>query len=351
MRINNLIQNDNKQIKWIKDEFEKENLFVDNSFQRRYVWLKKHQIHLIETILLGYVIPEIYIWGVGTNPDTGDTKYSIVDGQQRIGAIVNFINDKYSLTKNYLSNENASYAGKKFSQLGPEDKKNIWGYALSCRIIPENVTREDITAIFLRLNSTDKSLNPQELRNAEYNGLFLKNALAIANLDFWNKHNVFNADSLRRMGDVEFISSILIFLRKGIESEITQEAINQTYDLYNEQYDEAESDKQLFTRILECLELISEKDQTGNIETFFQKKTHLYTLIISIYKFVRNDRSMTEKQMENLIAFYKQYEQSHETFAEEYKTLLQSGTRTKQNRLKRVTILSKVIEGDFELKS
>lgn len=351
MRINNLIQNDNKQIKWIRDEFEKENLFVDNSFQRRYVWLKKHQIHLIETILLGYVIPEIYIWGVGTNPDTGDTKYSIVDGQQRIGAIVDFINDRYSLRKTYLSYENGSYAGKKFSELCPEDKKNIWGYTLSCRIIPENVTKEDIKAIFLRLNSTDKSLNPQELRNAEYNGLFLTNALAIANFDFWNKHNVFKVDSLRRMGDVEFISSILIFFRKGIESEITQEAINQTYDLYNEQYNEAESDKQLFSRILECLDLISDKDQTGNIETYFQKLAHLYTLIVSVYKFVKNECNMTEKQMNNLIVFYEQYEQSHETFAEDYKTLLQSGTRTKQNRLKRVAILSKVIEGEFELNS
>jgi len=117
MRVSDMIKNENQTIKWVKDEYEKGNLFVDDSFQRRYVWLQKHQISLIETILMGYVIPEIYIWEVGTNPETGDTKYSIVDGQQRIGAIVKYVNGDFSLNKAYLSNQDANYAGKKFKDL------------------------------------------------------------------------------------------------------------------------------------------------------------------------------------------------------------------------------------------
>jgi uncharacterized protein with ParB-like and HNH nuclease domain len=96
MIINDMIKYENQTIKWIATEFNNGNLYVDDSFQRRYVWLKKHQIRLIETILMGYVIPEIYIWKVGTNPDTGDTKFSIVDGQQRIGAIVSFLNGDFN---------------------------------------------------------------------------------------------------------------------------------------------------------------------------------------------------------------------------------------------------------------
>lgn len=103
MIINDMIKYENQTIKWIATEFNNGNLYVDDSFQRRYVWLKKHQIRLIETILMGYVIPEIYIWKVGTNPDTGDTKFSIVDGQQRIGAIVSFLNGDFKLNKAYLS--------------------------------------------------------------------------------------------------------------------------------------------------------------------------------------------------------------------------------------------------------
>ena len=47
------------------------------------------------------------------------------------------------------------------------------------------------------------------------------------------------------MGDIEFISSILIFLRFGISSEITQKAINDAYDLFDKKYEEAEEDKEI----------------------------------------------------------------------------------------------------------
>lgn len=345
MRISDLIKNETQTIKWIKDEFEKGNLFVDNSFQRRYVWLKKHQVCLIETILMGYVIPEIYIWEVDTDAETGDTKYSIVDGQQRIGAIVSYINDDFNLSEKYLSDKKSSYAGKKFSELSSEEKRNIWSYSLSFRRIVNSVNKDDIKKIFLRLNLTDKSLNPQELRNAEYDGLFLQNAISIANLDFWSKYNIFNSDDLRRMGDVEFISSILIFLRKGIESEISQEAINEVYDLYNEEYEQANEDKKIVMNILSCLECIVNKDVTGKILSYIKKKTHLYTMIVVIYKHIGKDMLLDTCQLNRFIDFYAKYEYSKTDFADEYRALFQGGTRSKQNRIRRVRMLSDVIDG------
>lgn len=349
MRISDLIRNENQTIKWVKDEFQAGNLYVDNSFQRRYVWLKKHQISLIETILLGYVIPEIYIWEVGTDPESGDTKYSIVDGQQRIGAIVAFINGEFSLNKNYLSDENARYAGKKFADLDPDDKKNIWGYSLSFRRILNDVNKEDIVNLFLRLNSTDKSLNPQELRNAEFNGLFLKNALDIAENEFWKKYGVFGSDSLRRMGDVEFISSLLIFLRKGVNSDISQTDINQIYDLYNEVYEEAEEDKLIVDNILKNIDKAVEYDNSRSLKVYVKKTTHLYTMFVAIYKFVQKDGALSDEYINNLISFYKNYENATDKRSEEYRTLLQGGTRAKTNRLQRTTILCDIIEGKNEI--
>ena len=96
-RIIDIMQNDKKNSKWIVDNFRDDNLYVDDSFQRRYVWLEKHKIKLIETILLGYAIPEIYLWETEIDPDSGQAKYSIVDGQQRIGALFDFIDGKFKL--------------------------------------------------------------------------------------------------------------------------------------------------------------------------------------------------------------------------------------------------------------
>ncbi|RGF49892.1 MULTISPECIES: DUF262 domain-containing protein [unclassified Eubacterium (in: firmicutes)] len=349
MIINDMIKYENQTIKWIATEFNNGNLYVDDSFQRRYVWLKKHQIRLIETILMGYVIPEIYIWKVGTNPDTGDTKFSIVDGQQRIGAIVSFLNGDFKLNKAYLSEKNANYSGKYFSELTPTEKENIWGYSLSLRKILQDVKREDIVNLFLRLNSTDKSLNPQELRNAEYDGLFIKNAMEIARFDFWQKYRVFSADALRRMGDVEFISSLLIFLRKGIESEITQSGINQMYDMYNDQYDEAEEDKTNVECILNQMDKIVAKDESGEFAKFVRKNTHLYTIFIAIYKILLKYKNMSGEQIKNIIEFYSKYENSYDKISMEYRELFQEGTRAKANRIRRVKILSDVIEGKIKI--
>ena len=343
-----MIKNDAKDSKWIRDQYNEGLLYVDDSFQRRYVWHEKHKIKLIETILLGYAIPEIYLWDVATDPETGDTKRSIVDGQQRIGALVSFINNEFPLRKSYLDDKEASYVNKKFSDLSPEDKNKIWKYSFTFRIMMEDVSREDIVALFLRLNSTDKSLNPQELRNAEFNGLFLQTAQEIANYDFWNKYKMFTVDSIRRMGDIEFISSLLIFLRFGIASEVTQKAINDAYDLFDKEYAEAESDKDIIQRILKEIEKIIENDMW--ILTYLHKTTHLYNIFVVTYKALMLNGGFSEENIRKLVDFYKQYEDINEEDetglsrkAIEYKSLMLDGTRSKQSRIKRSEILSEII--------
>lgn len=349
MRIIDLVKPETMPIKHLKDQFNSGELFVDHSFQRRYVWLRKNQIKLIETILLGYVIPEIYIWDQDTDPDTGVSKKSIVDGQQRIGAIVDYINGKYSLSQAYLDTENATYANKYFSELSPEDKKNIWDYTLSVQRISSSVQIEQVKNIFLRLNSTDKSLNPQELRNAEYDGLFLKTAIEIADYPFWKEHHVFSADALRRMKDVEFASSLLLFLRKGIDSEDTQSSINSAYDLYNEVYDEKDADKTCAIKILNEIERINIKDTDKILEGYISKTTHLYTIFVALYKYITNEQQLSDNQVNNLISFYKGYKLSDSKVAKEFDSLHQEATRSKSNRINRMRILQNVIEGSVQL--
>src|SRR5690554_5018722 len=94
----NFIDVESRPIKWLVDGIKGETIIVDNSFQRRYVWVPKDKVALIETILLGYPIPEVYLWQNETDPETGDTIFSIVDGQQRLGAVQGFINDEFKLS-------------------------------------------------------------------------------------------------------------------------------------------------------------------------------------------------------------------------------------------------------------
>ncbi|RKI30547.1 DUF262 domain-containing protein [bacterium 1xD8-6] len=342
MEIIDMIKNDSKDSKWIVDQYREELLYVDDSFQRRYVWHEKHKIKLIETILLGYAIPEIYVWDVTTDPDTGDTKRSIVDGQQRIGALFSFINNEFKLKKTVIEKENAGYADKTFSDLSPDDKNRIWKYTFSIRMIKDEVSRDNIVKLFLRLNSTDKSLNPQELRNAEFEGMFLETAQEIAKYDFWEKHHIFSPDNIRRMGDIEFISSILIFLRMGISSEITQKAINEVYDMFDEKYEEAESDKEIVLKILNELDSIIIQDKS--ILPYLKKNTHLYTIMVVIYKAISLNGALSDENKKKLLNFYKRYdENNYNEKIIEFKRLMSDGTRSKKSRLRRTQILSEIV--------
>ncbi|NFG28575.1 DUF262 domain-containing protein [Clostridium botulinum] len=347
MRTIDWIDNDKKDIKWIVDMFKNELLFVDNSFQRRYVWLEKHQIKLIETMLLGYAVPEVYIWVTDTDAITGDTKYSIIDGQQRIGAVVDFIKGKFKLKKSILDESSSKFANKKFEELDDNDKKLIWRYAFSMRVVKSEVSREDIVKLFLRLNSTDKSLNPQELRNAEFDGKFLKLANEVAGFDFWKKNKIFSINDLRRMKDMEFISSLLIFLRSGVEAEITQAAINKAYDLFNEKYDDYEDDKLILIKILDELQKLIDYDEK-NLKVI-SKVTHLYTFIIVAYSAIIQKNGFDTEDLVKLSEFIKEYDKPNldsKNIAEikKYKALSVEGTQGKANRLERVRIISKIVE-------
>lgn len=351
--INELIDIEQHTIKWAIDLMRINMLVVDNSFQRNYVWLKKHQIKLVETILLGFPIPEIYLWQRETNATTGNTNHSVIDGQQRLGAVLDYVNDDFPLKSATLEKENQKlqFSGKKFSELSDEYKSLFWKFKLSIRFVNEGVKREEIVKMFLRLNSTSMSLNPQELRNAGFDGLFLKLAEELSENPFWEQHSIFNLQDRRRMIDIQFISSILMFFRLGISEDTTQENFNRVYDLYNDEYKESEEDKKLFGGILsEVIKIINgDKD----VERFLKKKTHLYTLFLLTYYFIKKQGGIQQKQIQEFKKFVDAYDNESKltvfdlkSQAEilEYKKLSSTGTQGKTNRMRRNDILKKLLE-------
>ncbi|GJM78292.1 hypothetical protein HMSSN139_07880 [Paenibacillus sp. HMSSN-139] len=156
-------------VKEIFDDFKNQKLIIDNSYQRRKVWMIKDNVRLIETILLNWIIPEIFLWPADINPENGDTITHIVDGQQRINAIIDYISGEYKLQERYLltsERDRQDFTNKTFIQLPPELKTHIWMYSMSIVNIDRQCTIDDIKRMFYRLNLTDYSLNEQEKRNS-----------------------------------------------------------------------------------------------------------------------------------------------------------------------------------------
>ncbi len=339
--------------KWLYDLSQKGLLEVDNSFQRNYVWTEKNQIQLIESILIGYPIPEIYLWNTGTDEDTGDTKYSIIDGQQRCGAVFQYIANNYKLKASSLDPNNpkkATIQDRLFKDLEADDKKAIWSYVFSIRLVRNQVERVSIVNMFLRLNSNNMTLNPQELRNAEFEGEFMLLSSKLAELEFWEKNKLFGVADRRRMRDVSFVSTLLVFLKKGIEEDISNNNLNQIYDLYNNDYQEKEADETKFKEILSVIDNII--DNNNERIKILKRQVHFYTLFTVVFDILNNQQSLTENQILNYRNFIDNYDNDsllEQYYPEQlsdiynYKSLVKEGTRQKTNRFDRHRHLKKIM--------
>tara|TARA_R110000737_G_scaffold314184_1_gene323894 strand:- start:16739 stop:17776 length:1038 start_codon:yes stop_codon:yes gene_type:complete len=311
------------------------NYFIDNSFQRRLVWVEKQKVRLIETILMGYPMPEFYLWQQPVNPETGAQQHSVVDGQQRMSSISQFIGGEWALKSMYLDNKEAQYSGKFWSDLPNECKGRIWNYVVNIRTIPSDINRDGITKLFKRLNETDKSLNPQEIRNSEFNGLFINASEEVANNSLFKSWNIFTDNEKRRMADVTFGSALLIYQRSGISND-TPSNINKVYDLYNDVYEKKDKDLSNTNEILGFVDDLFNKNK--KIAKFFSSVVHLYSLFVAI-DYLKADGFDLDKVTPKLLDFieiYKSHEITSYPLILEYQNASQESTRSKKSREKRV---------------
>ena len=203
-------------ISWFVERDAEHNLTLQPSFQRRRVWADRQKSNLIESILLQLPIPEIYIH-VKTEP-SGRSEYVVVDGQQRINAILEFIGVGHRQPFQLRHLDPASHwDGYTFSDLTDEEKVSFFGHSMAVRNLQEAESGE-IENLFRRLNKYVTPLNAQELRNATYKGPFARLAESFAEDTFWSENGLATPDAIRRMRDIEFVSDLMIGVLHGPQS-------------------------------------------------------------------------------------------------------------------------------------
>jgi HNH endonuclease/Protein of unknown function DUF262 len=131
-------------------------------YQRTHegVWtLWKKQL-LMDTILRGYDIPKFYFRKV-TDPIF---KHEVVDGQQRLRAIWEFVDGKFSLGSMSQDLPDGDLTGKHYGDLDSDALDRFGSFGLSIHEI-QNSSDVEVRELFLRLQE-GTSLNPAEKRNA-----------------------------------------------------------------------------------------------------------------------------------------------------------------------------------------
>lgn len=295
----------------IYEKFDKELWIVDNTYQRRKVWGEKDNIRLIETILLDLVIPEIFIWDCDTDPTTGKTITHIVDGQQRVNAIFDFIQDKYRLKTTHLLSEpiKSSHGDKLFSQLDDNAKKKIWRYEMSVVSLDSTFDLKEIKNMFFRLNLTDYSLNDQEKRNS-FDSAFGRAAEELADNNFWIENKIFSPRDIRRMGDVEYCSNILLLCREGIVDQTKQSVLDDIYKEFIDEYKDKDEDLEKIYSAIDKIRLFI-NDET---KSFVGKKIQMYTLFSLAFDIIDNSLNINDQVLD----FFNQFVRTYTVFKNEY---------------------------------
>lgn len=150
---------------------EEGTLIINNKYQRAGgLWPKNARSFFIDTILNGFTFPKITIRQT-IDLRTRKSVREVVDGQQRLSTIRDFINDDIT-----LSTVSKKYRGYNFSDLDEETQEAFLAYEVSVDTVVTGTT-EEVLEIFRRMNSYTLPLNAPEkdmlLTKENLNGLFL----------------------------------------------------------------------------------------------------------------------------------------------------------------------------------
>ena len=129
-------------------------------YQRGPVWSQMQQQLFIDSIIRGYDIPKLYLRQIS---DSG-YEWEVIDGQQRLRAIWQFIQNRYSLSDESDPVSGHGLAGRLFSDLHDDLQQDFRAYELSV-VVVEDAEDDEIEDMFLRLQN-GVPLNSAEKRNA-----------------------------------------------------------------------------------------------------------------------------------------------------------------------------------------
>jgi hypothetical protein len=227
-------------VAWFWNRLREGTLNMRPPFQRNPVWQETQKAYLIDTILRGYPVPELYLQTSVTGE--GVEQHIIVDGQQRVRACLEFVNDGFT-----LGDESEKFAGLSFSELDEDVKKQVFQYKFVVRQLPD-LEDVEIREIFGRLNRNNMALNRQELRKATYWGEFITSMTNLSQLPFWISSGLFTANDFRRMLDIEYISELAVALLYGPQNKKAR--LDEYYAGFEEEFPDRERVEHAFSLIL-----------------------------------------------------------------------------------------------------
>ncbi|MDV3747814.1 hypothetical protein CMU21_08205 [Elizabethkingia anophelis] len=198
-------------------DFIESGLFKIPGFQRNYVWDIKRASKLIESIIIGLPIPQVFLYEEDKN------SYLVIDGQQRLLTLYFFtkmrfpkkekrfelrqVFDEHGKFPEEILHDDAFFDDfkLKLNEVGQTEKNKLHGLNYATLgdfkssfdmrtvrniMIKQNFPNDDDSAmfeVFNRLNSGGVVLKAQEIRTSLYHSKFYNNLYSINMYEDWRK--------------------------------------------------------------------------------------------------------------------------------------------------------------------
>ncbi|KAA3644812.1 MAG: DUF262 domain-containing protein [Chloroflexi bacterium] len=341
-------------LSWFYGEYTKGTLILNPKYQRNPIWSIGQKCFLIDSLISGAPIPQVFIniitKGAGTDRETS---YEVVDGQQRLRAIVDFVDDKYSLVsttaKSYpVSEIYKPHIKKVYSELPADLQNTIWDYQMAVQEL-RGWSEEQIRALFRRLNYVVERLNHQELRHSQYFGQFVDAVETLAEDPFWDEINLFTRRDSQRMKDVEYISELFIIMIDGVQNQ--QKTLDEFYAQYDVSFPGKRKYLESFQNVISSLRTIGDLIK----DTRFKKKADFYGLFASVAELNMDSSKPVDLQpaKQKLLALHEKLDMTppdelRDIFGQYYSTVIE-GPNKLAKRNSRVNILLKMLRMELNL--
>jgi hypothetical protein len=252
-------------------DFNNKKVIVNDDYQRNVgLWTSQARSFFIESILLEYPIPKLYLHAKLDLKSRQQIK-EVVDGQQRTHALVSFFNNKQRLTSNI---DTAELRGQNYNQLSDEWKSRFLGYSLPIDQF-SGAPDDEVREAFRRMNANNVPLNDEEQRNARFQGPFKWFIVEIADRykGVLGAVGIFSRRDLVRMSDLKLYADIVLTFDSGFQT-IKGQQIDGLYKKYNGTFPKELEYSTLLNRIFDKFL------ETPDLHKAPLKKAHVFQTVI-----------------------------------------------------------------------
>ena len=345
-------------------------LNLNPGFQRESVWTDKDRKALIDTILRGMPLPNLFLW---EHKEGNKIVYDVIDGKQRIESLLAFTRKIGALSVEFdpegdtewVWSEPYEWSWKEIQASEKSISKRFLAYEFPIVIVRGSLP--DVEKVFIRINSTGKKLSRQEIRHAQWynNSPLLQAAETIAKQKKYSNYfiqmGVLSQGQISRMKAIELITELMLTIekedvldrKKSLDSVMGNQAIH------------ASTLGRLEREVKSTLDLV--KRTFPEIHTSrFKNTSDFYALFFAIWKMKRDGYTFANRKTNemaftvlnqlglSLVDYKESFKRGKpkqlQSPAKEYHSTVMEGTDTARHRRTRVSIIENILRPIFPLK-